>query len=151
MTNFDRADRALAALRHYTGNKAESGAGATDFLELAPNAKAYPITDLITDLMHLAARHEVDPATLTRRALEHYGCDAIEQAWEHADGWADTLQDRSNVRRALEVLDRIGIRDFDRRDACMIMVGLYSPTCMGCGTPHALHAQVEFCEGVWGP
>ena len=48
--------------------------------EEVPGPAAYPISDLISDLFHLAAQNHVPIEPLVDHAMEHFGCDIVEQA-----------------------------------------------------------------------
>ncbi len=116
MTNFDRGDRAERALRA-VGVTHVRGDGFAD---------GYPLSDHIADLCHLARRHDLDVRAVVARGVAHFAADVIEQAWQHSEDWAATLQDPANLDRALSVMATAGVPDFVHEEA-LRYVGLLPP------------------------
>jgi len=128
MSNFERGDRALEAIRSQyedptgtIGNKVPTPDGGE-----VVAFEGYPISDMLADTMHLIRRLELDIPTLLREAWEHYGADVVEQAWEHSDDWHDELQHESNQARAVAVLRTAGV-PIDLDYAVMVKVGMVKP------------------------
>jgi hypothetical protein len=119
--NFQRGDRAAAALSA-TGyeDPAVTIADSTAFA----SGEAYPISDLIADLCHLARRVGVsDLMELVDHGVAQYASDCVEQAWENSEDWDSCLQSEDNVARALTVLRIAGVPE--RLDAKVLrMLGL---------------------------
>ena len=129
MDNFERSNRALEALQS-TGHY-EDIEDTLDIVLPTPDGEhervavldGYPISDMMCDLMHLAARFGIDPMDKINEAIGHYGSELIEQAWEHSDDWDDTLQSQGNIIRATEILN-INHVPIEHHDGIFIKVGL---------------------------
>lgn len=107
MDNFERAANARKAL---DAGPYEALENTLDYTiptpsgEEVPGVRAYPISDLIADLFHLAAQNQVPIAPLIEQAMEHFGCDIVEQAWENDDEWNSHMQHRDNLGRVNNML-----------------------------------------------
>jgi hypothetical protein len=107
MDNFERAANARKAL---DAGPYEALEDTLDYTiptpdgEEAPGVQAYPISDLIADLFHLAAQNHVPIEPLVEEAMEHFGCDIVEQAWENNEEWHNKMQDSSNLERVNDML-----------------------------------------------
>lgn len=112
MSNFARGDRALEAIMHIgyedPGVTIHQTIPRPDGTQ-APGL-AYPISDLVADLCHLAQRIGVpDIGALLDHGLEHYGAECVESAWQHTDDWDNLLEHPSNAARALTILHAAGV------------------------------------------
>ena len=112
MDNFDRATNARKALDAGPYECLEDTINYTiptpDGDEVA-GPQGYPISDLIADLFHLAAQNGLEIEPLVTSAMEHFGCDIVEQAWEHNDDWHPEMQHEDNIVRTKDMLHMHGI------------------------------------------
>lgn len=130
MNNFERGDRALAAMEAYrvAGGFSEAegllGISKTKMLGLDVEfMKGYPFGDLIADLCHLMRRHDIAVDEMVSHGIEHFGADVIEQAWENNEEWDSELQNEDNEERAIEVMNAAGVPEAFQ-DAALKKVGL---------------------------
>lgn len=118
--NFERGDRALKALAAYSSNLplhieneqelVETGKHAFNFAGMLPTPiEGSPISYLIADLCHVMRRHDLQVDEIVTNAIEHFGSDVIEQAWENDKEWHSHLQDESNLDRAKQVMEAAGV------------------------------------------
>jgi len=128
--NFERGDRAMVAMKAYGnggGFSEEEGVIGINEVEImgvpVTFARGYPFGDLIADMCHLMARLDIEPMAMIENGIEHYGADLIEQAWFNSDDWHDTMQDESNIGRAIEILN-INHVPIEYHDGILVKVGL---------------------------
>lgn len=136
MDNFQRGDRALEALAVYRDepleNTLEVVLPTPDGGEVrSPELDGYVISDLIADLLHVAARFGINPMDKIDQGIQHFGADCIEQAWE-ADAenenaeWSDMLQAKSNIEHAAKILAINGVPEEYYNDI-FVKVGILAP------------------------
>jgi hypothetical protein len=125
--NFKRGDRAAAALSA-TGYE-DPAVTITESTPTPSGARspgtAYPISDLIADLCHLARRVGVsDLVELVEHGVAQYGGDCVEQAWENDEDFDNLLQTEDSVARALTILRIAGVpKRFDAKVLRMLGLG----------------------------
>jgi len=115
MDNFERGDQAERLVAVYMDGKGGGETNAADVL-----------SDMITDILHLAQRDEIDVEDLIVRSAKHYGADCIEQAWENSDDWAQEMQSPLNIEKAVTVLNACGVPELFHH-GCLVYVGLLRP------------------------
>ena len=116
--NFERGDKALHAVAFYMQGGRLPNLDADEVLERGEHRvelfgaqlpECSPINYLIADLCHLLRRYDLDIDAALDHAVAHFASDVIEQAWKHDDAWENTLQDLSNLDRAVEVMRAAGV------------------------------------------
>lgn len=128
--NFARGDRALKALVTYTANPADIDiSDEAQITETGDHVVIVPgstIAYLVADLCHVMRRVDVTVGETIASAMQHFGSDVLEQAWEHNEGWNNQLQHADNIPLAREVMTAAGVPD-EAHDGALRLSGLLPP------------------------